>query len=240
MLNDENEAQTEAFLSRYPDFKLMPLGPPLPAAAARPLSAPEPQHPRHGRVFRRRAGTRGLIAVRRARPVDAPGIAAVHVAGWRSAYPGVLPDDFLAGLSVARQTAYYDRAIRIGLGVQVAVLSGDDVPSTGAPRIVGFSTARRSGHSGLAEGEVETLYVLDDYKERGLGRDLLRASARHLAGLGCRSAFAWVLRDNPAGFFYGHLGGKRIATGNTRVGGQDVARTAFAWDPIQLLLDVDA
>ena len=196
-----------------------------------------------------------MIAVRRARPADAPGIAAVHVSCWRSAYPGVLPDSYLAGLSVARQTGYYDRAIRIGLGVQVAALSGNDVPGTGAPRIVGFSTARRTARGSpresshresshregnLGEGEVETLYVLDDFKERGLGRNLLRASARHLAAMGCRSAFAWVLRDNPAGFFYGHLGGKRIATGTTRVGGQDVAQIAFAWDPIELLLDVDA
>lgn len=180
-----------------------------------------------------------MIAIRRARPADAPGIAAAHVSCWRSAYAGVLPDDFLANLSVARQGAYYDRAIRFGHGVYVASLSGQDVAGTGR-QIVGFSTARRNGAAGLAEGEVETLYVLDDYKERGLGRNLLRAAAQHLSALGCRSAFAWVLRANPSVHFYHHLGGKRIASGTTRVGGEDVPRTAYAWDPIELLLDVDA
>jgi ribosomal protein S18 acetylase RimI-like enzyme len=181
-----------------------------------------------------------MIAIRRARPADAPGIAAVHVACWRSAYPGVLPDKFLANLSTARQTAYYDRMIRLGLGVHVAALSGANASSTGAPYIVGFSTARRTAAGALAEGEVETLYVLDDYKERGLGKNLLRTAAQHLSALGCRSAFAWVLRDNPAIHFYNHLGGKPIATSTTPVGGQDIPQTAYAWDPIELLLDVDA
>ncbi len=179
-----------------------------------------------------------MIAIRRARAADAPGIGAVHVSAWRSAYPGVLPDDFLARLSVARQAGHYDRAIRIGLGVHVAAVSGAEAPT--APIVVGFSTARRTRPGALAEGEVETLYVLDDWRERGLGRQLLRASAQHLSAMGCRSAFAWVLRDNPASFFYEHLGGKRIATGTTFVGGSEVPQIAFAWDPIELLLDVDA
>jgi ribosomal protein S18 acetylase RimI-like enzyme len=176
-----------------------------------------------------------LIAVRRARTADAPGIGAVHVSTWRSAYPGVLPDSYLANLSVARQTAYYDRAIRIGLGVQVAVLASADQPDRS--RVVGFSTARRHRGNDVAEGEVETLYVLDDWKEHGIGRHLLRASGQHLAAMGCKSAFAWVLRDNPASFFYEHLGGKRVATSMTRVGGSDVVQTAYAWDPIERLIN---
>jgi ribosomal protein S18 acetylase RimI-like enzyme len=176
-----------------------------------------------------------LISIRRARPSDAPGIGIVHVSSWRSSYAGVLPDDFLANLSVARQTAYYERAIRIGLGVHVAVLSIPDMPS--GARVVGFSTARRNRGGTVAEGEVETLYVQDDWKENGLGRMLLRASAQHLAAMGCKSAFAWVLRDNPSTFFYERLGGKRVAMSTTRVGGSDVPQTAYAWDPIERLIN---
>jgi len=176
-----------------------------------------------------------LISVRRARPADAAGIGAVHVSSWRSAYAGVLPDDYLANLSVARQTAYYDRAIRIGLGVHVAVQADAEMPS--GSRVIGFSTARRLRGNAVAEGEVETLYVLDDWKEYGLGRQLLRASGQHLAAMGCKSAFAWVLRDNPSIFFYERLGGKRVATSTTRVGGSDLVQTAYAWDPIDRLIN---
>ena len=53
-----------------------------------------------------------MISIRRARPSDAISIGAVHVAAWRSTYPGILPDGFLARLSVPRQAAHYDAAIR--------------------------------------------------------------------------------------------------------------------------------
>ena len=59
-----------------------------------------------------------MISIRRARPSDAIAIGAVHVAAWRSTYPGILPDGFLARLSVPRQAAHYDAAIRSSTGVR--------------------------------------------------------------------------------------------------------------------------
>ncbi|MDD2705651.1 MAG: GNAT family N-acetyltransferase [Acidocella sp.] len=177
-----------------------------------------------------------MIAIRRARLSDAAGIAAVHVATWRNAYANVLPEAFLAGLSSSRLAGYYEHGIRLGLGLHVAAAYGNGTQ----PAILGFSSACRSRNKTLAEGEVETLYVLDDYRDQGLGGQLLRASAKHLAQLGCRSAYAWVLRDNPARYFYTRMGGKHIASGTTIVGGEDIPQTAFAWDPIETLLDVNA
>jgi ribosomal protein S18 acetylase RimI-like enzyme len=185
-----------------------------------------------------------VIAIRRARPADAIAIAAVHVAAWRSAYPGILPDSYLANLSVSRQAAYYDAAIRGATGVFVAAASGQDLPggSGGGPRIIGFGTAGRArassdiGGRRLGEGEIETLYVLDDWRERGIGRRLMRASAAHLAEAGCRSVFLWVLRDNPSRWFYQRLGGKPAAEAAIQFAGRQVIQTAFVWDPIERLL----
>ncbi len=195
-----------------------------------------------------------MISVRRARPSDAIAIAAVHVAAWRSAYPGILPDTYLANLSVSRQAAYYDAAIRGSTGVFVASASGVDLPpappqgsapgvtSGNGPRIIGFGTAglaRPSGNTGvqrLGEGEIETLYVLDDWRERGIGRRLMHACAAHLAESGCRSVFLWVLRDNPSRWFYQRLGGKPAAEAAIQFAGRQVVQTAFVWDPIERLL----
>lgn len=165
----------------------------------------------------------------------------MHVAAWRSAYPGILPDQYLAGLSVPRQAVHYEAAIRSGLGVFVASATGTDVPPGSGARVIGFTTAGRArggdiGGRRLAEGEVETLYVLDDFRERGAGRRLLRTAAAFLAETGCRSVFLWVLRDNPSRWFYARLGGTPAAEAMTRVGGQPVAQTAFVWDPIEKLL----
>ncbi|MBX5453600.1 MAG: GNAT family N-acetyltransferase [Acidobacteriia bacterium] len=188
-----------------------------------------------------------MIVVRRARLSDAAGIAAVHVSAWRSTYPGILPDAFLSGLSVVRQAAYYEAAISAGIGVHVVTASGLDVParppSIAAPaRVVGFVTAdsARGSGSGLADGEIETLYVLDDWRERGLGRRLMRTAAGHLAGMGCRSALVWVLRDNPSRWFYQRLGGRPMAESTLRFAGVNLIQLAFVWDPIERLLQASA
>ena len=179
-----------------------------------------------------------MIAVRRARSADAAAIGAVHVAAWRSTYPGILPDEFLSRLSVRRQAAQYDSAIRNGLGVHVATASGLDVgPAGGPPRVVGFASGgpARPLAVGLGEGEIETLYVLDDWRERGLGRRLVRAAAAHLAASGCKSAFVWVLRDNPNCWFYERLGGRVAAEATVRVAGTSVVQVAYVWPSIEKL-----
>ena len=181
-----------------------------------------------------------MIAVRRARAGDAASIGAVHVAAWRSAYPGILPNDYLSRLSAQRQALYYDHAIRAEgpTAVHVAAVSGLDLgPRGGTARIVGFATSGRARRpfAALGDGEIETLYVLDDFRERGLGRRLLRAAALHLAELGCRSAYLWVLRDNPSRWFYTRLGGRPAAEDSIQVGGAPVMQTAYVWNPIDTL-----
>ncbi|HEX7390465.1 MAG TPA: GNAT family N-acetyltransferase [Acidiphilium sp.] len=176
-----------------------------------------------------------MITIRRARPSDAPGIGDVHVASWRSTYAGVLPEPVLTGLSAPRQAGFYDRVIRSGGGVHVAVASGSDTQDGGGARIVGFVTARRR-RGALAEAEIETLYVLDDFRERGLGRQLLRAAAAYLAAQGCASVFLWVLADNPARWFYERMGGRHVADGAVSVGGVQVAQAAYLWEPVDPLI----
>jgi GNAT superfamily N-acetyltransferase len=171
-----------------------------------------------------------MIRIRRAIPEDCAGMATVHVGSWRSAYAAVLPSAYLAGLSIPRQAAYYRAGIEAGHAVYVAVA---------VTKIVGFATASRA-RSGLADGEIETLYVLDDWREQGVGRGLMQSAARRLAASGCRSAFLWVLRDNPSRWFYQHLGGRRVADSETAVAGVSIPKTAYAWDPIELLLTTAA
>ena len=168
------------------------------------------------------------ISIRPARPQDARQIGAVHVDAWRSAYPGILSDRTLAGMSAAQQAAYYAIMIRREGGVFVAV-EGD------GGQIVGFGSVGRRGSS-LVDGEIHTLYVLDDWRDIGVGRRLMMAGSLHLATAGCRSAFLWVLSDNPSRWFYERLGGRAVATGSTRVGGRTLPQTAYAWAPIEILL----
>ena len=90
-------------------------------------------------------------------------------------------------LSAPRLAGFYQRAIldrREGHAVFVACAGG---------AVVGFASGGRARRPGLAEGEVETLYLLEDWRERGAGRRLMRAMGAHLRAVGCRSAMLWVL-----------------------------------------------
>jgi ribosomal protein S18 acetylase RimI-like enzyme len=187
-----------------------------------------------------------MICIRRARPTDAAAIGAVHVATWRTAYAGVLPDGYLADLSAIRHAAGYEQAIadrRHGHAVFVAVASGADAPADAGGEgstIVGFVSGGRARRDWLAQGEVETLYLMDDYRDRGIGRRLMRAMSAHLAAVGCRSVMLWVLQDNPTRWFYQHLHGRPAAQETIRFAGQTMQQVAFVWDPIETLLAATA
>ncbi len=171
-----------------------------------------------------------LFGIRPARPADAASIARVHVDAWRSAYAGILPARSLTALSAPRIARHYEVLIRRRHVVLVAQPEGAATP-------VGFATAGRARGNAPASGEVETLYVLDDWRDRGIGRCLLQRAARALAGppFDCRSLFLWVLSDNPSRWFYERLGGKPVLQSMTEVGGVALPQTAILWDPISAL-----
>lgn len=178
--------------------------------------------------------THATISVRRAVLADASAIGAVHVAAWRSTYPGILPDGYLARLSPTRLALHYRASIAGGSTVMVATVSGQ------GPRIVGFTTAGAPRTPGLGEAEIETLYVLDDWRDQGVGRRMMCAAGSHLAARGCASVFVWVLRDNPSRWFYRHIGGQQAAEGQTRLAGVALPQIAYSWNPITRLLSAAA
>jgi ribosomal protein S18 acetylase RimI-like enzyme len=186
-----------------------------------------------------------VIAIRRARTADAEAVGAVTVAAWRSAYASILPPEFLAGMSARRQGAMRRATILdggIGHATFVAIASGEDAAlgPWQPPQVIGFASGGRLRGGGRDEGEIETLYVLDDYRDQGLGRRLMRAAVAHLNAIGCRSVRLWVLRDNPSRWFYQHLGGRLVAEQRISVGGQPVVQQAMRWDPISLLMAATA
>jgi GNAT superfamily N-acetyltransferase len=161
--------------------------------------------------------------VRWAELSDAPAIARVHVATWRTAYRGLLPDDFLASLSEA---SYADRWKR-GIGdITTRVFIAED--ETGP---VGFASCgpERAGEDGFG-GELYALYVVDHAQRQGHGRELVRAVVGGLRELGFEDMIAWVLRDNSsARGFYERLGGCLIRAQPTTIGPALVHEVSYGW-----------
>ncbi len=70
--------------------------------------------------------TTGLIEIRRARPQDAPSLAEVHDAAWRTAYRGLIPGLELERMIERRGPKWWQSAIRRGSRISV-LLVGDEV-----------------------------------------------------------------------------------------------------------------
>jgi ribosomal protein S18 acetylase RimI-like enzyme len=170
-----------------------------------------------------------MSAVRPARIEDAKAIARIEVETWRATYAGMLPDRVLLGMSERRQAASWASFLR-HRPEDVLVAEGED----GAVAGFGNCGAQRDRAIDFS-GEVYTLYVLPDAQGRGLGRQLLFALFRRLVDSGHGSALIWVVKANPARFFYERLGGRQVMHRAIPVGGQPVDAVAYGWRDLSAL-----
>lgn len=172
--------------------------------------------------------------VRSAIMADAAAIARIDVECWRSAYAGVLPDKFLVGLSEGERRRMWSSYIARHPGdVLVSVAPAGDIQG------FGNCGRRRDAGSGFV-GEVFTLYVATDWQGAGVGRALLLGLFARLVRSNLGSAAIWVLRDNPARFFYERLGGKLISHRTLQVAGTAVEAVAYGWPDLAAALKSQA
>jgi len=128
--------------------------------------------------------------IRSATVEDAVGIAETHVASWRAAYRGLLPEELLDGLSVERRTTQWQEDIRSAdLDVHIA--------ADPAGHVGGFIAGGRSrdGDATGTVGELMAIYVRPQLWSLGIGG---RLHAAGVAGLATRfeQATLWVLEGN--------------------------------------------
>jgi ribosomal protein S18 acetylase RimI-like enzyme len=161
--------------------------------------------------------------VRAARLADAEAIARIEVETWRTTYAGMLPDRVLLNMSERRQTASWASFLRH---------RPDDVRIAQTPRgsVTGFGNCGAQRNSAIDfGGEIYTLYVLPDAQGQGTGRALMLALFSRLIASGYGSALAWVVRANPARYFYERHGGTQVMYRPIPVGGQPVEAVAYGW-----------
>lgn len=130
-----------------------------------------------------------MTVVRPADASDADAIARVHVASWRAAYAGVLPEPVLRGLSVDERAAAWQERIAAGTAVRVAVL---------AARVVAFASWGPDRGGDASAGELYALYADPAAWGTGAGRAVHDAAVAELLADHER-ALLWVLADNALG-----------------------------------------
>lgn len=178
-----------------------------------------------------------MIEIERATQNDCPGIARVYVDAWCQAYAGILPDAALLRMSTERSVEEWSWVVRHRTDIQPVFVARESDGSVLGMVSVGASRRRDRPAGGVFEpstleapvGEVFTLYVAPDAQDRGIGRRLLAAGLGELGRRNCRRCFLWVLRDNPARFFYERMGASRIAERAESLWGRAVPQLAYGW-----------
>ena len=130
------------------------------------------------------------------RPEEAAGKGFVHCQSWKESYRGIVDDDYL------------DRRITLERCREIAVRwPQNTVVAVDDGRVVGFGCwcPCRDEDASPNTGELQALYLLDEYKGRGIGRALLDFCMDKLAQYD--KAVLWVLAENERAIgFYRHCG----------------------------------
>ena len=176
-----------------------------------------------------------MVRLRAARVCDAQDVARIYVEGWRNAYPGLLPDSLLVGMRAdeRRGRAWARLIARSGSSERVIVA---ETIGGGSAKVVGFASGGAAREDGLGhDGEVNTLYVDDDFRGNGIGRRLFATMAVGLAERHGPSVMVWVLEGNPARYFYESLDGRLVGRRPGSLGGADIVELAYAWPQASVL-----
>lgn len=170
-----------------------------------------------------------MIRLRTAKPSDARAIARIHVETWRTTYPGMLPDRALIDMNIDGKARSWRSMLEHPEAAGSVLVAEESEDGT----TIGFASAARNRQTTLSfAGEVQTLYVLPDWQNQGIGRVLLEGCFARLRERGLESAVVWVLADNPARFFYERMGGKRAGERDENLWGVTLHEIAYGWSAI--------
>lgn len=147
---------------------------------------------------------------------DRLAIGHVYCEAWKAAYRGIVPDDFLDGLTDENCAP---RSIR-SKGALICETEG---------RIIGAASfgARRDCPDAQT-GELYSIYVLPECWRTGAGSALFEAVRNELRADGYSSMFLWTLSENRrARRFYEKMGMNAIGARTIIIGGRQLNETGY-------------
>ena len=161
--------------------------------------------------------------MRRAQAADSAALARVQIDSWRSAYVGIVSDEYLAHFTYAEQAQDWREIFASNLNDVIYVAEADQV--------VGYAWARQGlGELPDYDAELLSMHLLPAWRRRGIGERLLSVVMSALEQRGVESLFLWTLEKNlPAHKFYEKLGGVRVGRRDAMIGDCPVVDIAYGW-----------
>lgn len=143
------------------------------------------------------------IIIRNIREEDIPNAVDIQISGWKSAYTGMIDDDFLNSLDRDKKIEQRRKDYKQD-GYIVAEKNKE---------IVGFCRYLdyNDDTSGMlaADCEIKALYVKPDFKYNGTGTQMFQFVVEEFKRKNRHKMIIWCLKDNePSKMFYTKMGGK--------------------------------
>jgi len=172
------------------------------------------------------------FSIRVATPEDAGAIARVHRESWRTSYTGILPLEVIDGEAGRKTEAIWHHRL-----ATAGPMAATFIAQSEREGVVGFASCgeARASVEGL-EAEIYALYVLQTHQRRGVGRELVRACARHFVRHGLFGFYLWVLKANRARLFYDAIGGQEVGSKSERLGLHRYDEVAYGWHDLTALV----
>lgn len=146
----------------------------------------------------------------------------VYEESWKSAYQGILPQDYLDTIPTGFWVDKIDQPQRQTLvGLFQEKFAG----------VCAFGPARQP--VGEEWAEIYSLYLLPPYQRQGLGRELLKTAVNILTTQEYDRIFLWVLEENhPARCFYEHAGFSATSCFSPcTIGGKKLLQMLYVYPP---------
>jgi len=134
--------------------------------------------------------------IREAAGADAIPLAEIYVASWREAYRGIAPDSALEALSVATQTARWQKLLSGAARNRVRAFVVDEDGALAGFIVVGDV---RGDVPDPRRREVQAMYLDPRLWRKGLGRRLLAHAEKDARESGAVVMVNWILAANRRG-----------------------------------------
>lgn len=151
---------------------------------------------------------------------DIDAVCGIYAASWKSAYRGIIPQEFLDNIDKEK----WREGIQSSELISLVMLNGAEMIGTAS-----YCASRFMSLKGF--GEIVSLYLLSDYWGSGYGGQLLQAAVDGLAELGYTYVFLWVLEENMrARAFYEKFGFQNSGDYlNDNIGGKDLRELRYIY-----------
>ena len=132
------------------------------------------------------------ITIRKALPEDAYNYAMCHISCWQTAYKGIVSDEFLSDMRTKKeqQVEGYRKVLsEPGDCEYYCVLLEEEM--------IGFYIINQSrDESQSFIGEIWAVYLVEEFRGKGLGKEILAFAVDELKRVSPKEIFLWVLEDN--------------------------------------------